>query len=52
VDKKKSFKCGTLCVKISSLLGSYFGTHKWVREGDLVSPFLFDIAGDVMANSK
>jgi hypothetical protein len=39
----------TLCVKINNNLGNYVGTHKGVRQGDPLSPLLFNVIGDSLA---
>ena len=40
---------GTLCVRINNSLGRNFGTFKGIRQGDPISPLLFNSAGDVIA---
>lgn len=35
---------GTVSVKINNTVGAYFQSHKGVRQGDPLSPFLFNLA--------
>lgn len=35
-----------MAVKTNDVLGPYFNTHKWVRQGDPFSPLLFNLAVD------
>ena len=37
---------GTVCVKINNTLGPYFVSHKGVRQGDPLSPILFNFVAD------
>lgn len=40
---------GKVCIKVNENLGTYFPTHKGLRQGDSMSPLLFDIAADALA---
>jgi hypothetical protein len=46
---KQSVVGGTLCVKINSILGTNFRTHKSVRQGDPIYPLLFNMINDLVA---
>lgn len=40
---------GTVCVKINNKKGPYFVSHKGVRQGDPLSPILFNFVADCLA---
>lgn len=40
---------GTISVKINDKLGPYFVSHKGVRQGDPLSPILFNFVADCLA---
>lgn len=46
---KKILYDGTVCIKLNNEKGPYFQSHKGVREGDPLSPFLFNIAVDALS---
>ena len=39
---------GTVCVKINDQTGPYFTSHKGVRQGDPLSPLLFNLVADCL----
>lgn len=39
---------GTVSVKLNNQLGPYFVSHKGVRQGESLSPFLFNLAADCL----
>jgi hypothetical protein len=39
---------GTVCVKINNKMGPYFTSHKGVKQGDPLSPILFNFAADCL----
>ena len=40
---------GKVCIMVNDRLGPYFRTRKGLRQGDLFSPLLFNIAAEVLA---
>jgi hypothetical protein len=45
----KTVKGGKVAIRTNGMIGPYFPTHKGVRQGDLFSPLLFNIAADGLA---
>lgn len=40
---------GAVCVKINNKMGPYFVSHKGVRQGDPLSPILFNLVADCLS---
>jgi hypothetical protein len=45
---KKVLENGTLAVKVNNTIGPYFSSHKGVRQGDPLSPILFNLAAEIL----
>ena len=40
---------GSVGIKVNDHIGHYFQTHKGLRQGDLMSPILFNIVVDMLS---
>ena len=40
---------GEVCVKLNDNMGKYFPTDKGMRQGDSISPLIFDMVADALA---
>ena len=45
----KTVMGGKVAVKVNGEIGPYFKTHQGLRQGDSMSPLLFDLAVDNLA---
>src|SRR5438105_6144353 len=40
---------GSVAIKVNDQIGNFFQTRKWIRQGDPLSPILFNIVVDMLA---
>ena len=45
----ETIRGGNVCVEVNDNLGPYFPTHKGLRQGDSLSPVIFDTDVDALA---
>jgi hypothetical protein len=45
----KTVRGGKVVIKTNDLISPYFATHKGVRQGDPLSPLLFNLVADGLA---
>ena len=44
-----TIKGGKVCIKVNENYGPYFPTHKGLRQGDSLSPLMFNLVADALA---